>query len=340
MALYQSKSKPIQSQVQQYVSLAIMNQEKVKDPNINIVNGIHNIKGRTSVNILVTNYSNKHITFNKGEYIGHLEDINEEYHSQPHENLDAYTTSSVTTKRMMSEQVELDTFEPPHHKLKSNIKTKLEALLKEYESQFALDETSIGTTPLTEMSIDTGNSEPVSQKPYPIARKQYQWVKDKIEKLLSAKVIWENRSSWSAPVIVVPKGDRGKHLVIDYQTLNKVTSKFIWPIPKVEDIFSQVNGAKYFSTLDLRAGYHGIPLDEESIPQAAFTSSFGKFKYVKVPFGLAQAPAYFQELMTGILKDFNFAIAYLDNIIIFSKTVKEHIDHIKQVFKKLRSAHL
>ena len=110
---------------------------KGKDPNINIVNGIHNIKGRTSVNILVSNYSNQHITFNKGEYIGHLENINEEKNSQPHENSDAYTTSSVTTKRMMSEQVEPGTFEPSCHKLKLNTETKLEAILKEYELQFA-----------------------------------------------------------------------------------------------------------------------------------------------------------------------------------------------------------
>ena len=73
-------------------------------------------------------------------------------------------------------------------------------------------------------------------------------------------------------------------------------------------------------TLDLRAGYHHIPLDKPSIPKKAFNSPFGKYEYVKVPFGLAQAPVYFQELMTGILKDFNFAIAYLDDIIIFSKT--------------------
>ena len=89
-------------------------------------------------------------------------------------------------------------------------------------------------------------------------------------------------------------------------------------MPKVEDIFSQLNGAKYFSTLDLQAGYHHIPLDDASIPRTAFTSPFGKYEYIKVPFGRTQAPAYFQELMTGKLMDFNFAIAYLDDIIIFS----------------------
>ena len=241
---------------------------------------------------------------------------------------------------MISEQVEQDTFGPPHHKLKPNIKAKLEALLQEYESQFTRDETTIGTTPLTKMSTDTANSEPVSQKSNPMAMKHYQWVKDEIEKLLTVKVVRGSRSSWSAPFIVIPKGDGGKCLVIDYRALNKITRKFIWPMPKVEDIFSQMNGAKHFSTLDLQAGYHHIPLDETSVPKIAFTSPFGKYEYLKVPFGLAQAPAYFQELMIGILKDFNFAIACLDDIIIFSKTADEHLYHIKQVFKKLRSAHL
>ena len=120
------------------------------------------------------------------------------------------------------------------------------------------------------MTIDTGTSEPVSQKPYPIAMKHYQWVKDEIEKLLAAKVIHTSQSSWSAPIIVVPKGDGGKCLVIDYRALNKVTRKFTWPMLKVEDIFSKLNGATYFMTLDLRAGYHHIPLDKPSIPKNSF----------------------------------------------------------------------
>ena len=152
------------------------------------------------------------------------------------------------------------------------------------------------------MTIDTGTADPVSQKPYPIAMKHYGWVKDEIEKLLTATVIHTSCSRWSVPIIVVPKGDGGNHLVIDYSTLNKVTRKFTWPMLKVEDIFSKLNRATYFTTLDLHAGYHHIPLDKSSIPKTAFSLPFGKYEYVKVPFILAQAPAYFQELMTGILK--------------------------------------
>ena len=91
---------------------------------------------------------------------------------------------------------------------------------------------------------------------------------------------------------------------------------------------------------DLCTGYHHIPLDKSSIPKTAFNSPFGKYEYVKVPFRLAQVPAYFQELITGILKDFPFAIAYLDDIIIFSITPQEHLSHIGMVFDKLKSANL
>ena len=117
----------------------ISNQESTegKDPNINIVNGIHNIKGRTSIKVLVSNYSHKHVTLNKEEYIGHLENIDKKLYAHLQKNSEAHTTSSITTKKIMSEQVKQDTFEPTCHKLKPNIKAKLEALLKEYESQFA-----------------------------------------------------------------------------------------------------------------------------------------------------------------------------------------------------------
>ena len=114
-------------------------------------------------------------------------------------------------------------------------------------------------------------------------------VKDEIEKLLAAKVICTSCSSWSAPIMVVPNGGIGKHLIIDYRALNKVTRKFTLLKPKVEDIFSKLNGATY-TTLDLL-------LDKSSIPKTALNSPFRKYEYVKVPFGLTQAPAYFQELM-------------------------------------------
>ena len=244
---------------------------KGKDPNINIIDGIHKIKGKTSVNILVvSNYTNKHLTFHKGEYIRHLEPVVLDSTDQQ----ETHQTNSMTLKKMMSETVTPDTFNPSCHDLSADVQDKRKLLIQEYESQFAKDETTIGTTPLTSMTIDTGTSDPVSQKSYPIAMKHYQWVKEEIDKLLAAKVIHTSHSSWSAPIIVVPKGNGGKCLVIDYRALNKVTRKLTWPMAKVEDIFSKLNRATYFTTLDLRAGYHHIPLDKPSIPKTAFNSPF------------------------------------------------------------------
>ena len=189
------------------------NTSKGRDPNINIINGIHEIKGRASVNILVSNYTNKHLTFHKEEYIRHLEP--DGIDNTTIDQKETHQTNSITLQKMMAEQVKPDVFNAPCHDLSTNIQNDLDALLKEYESQFTKDETSIGTTPLTSMTINTGSSDPVSQKPYPITMKHYQWVKEEIEKLLTAKVIHSSRSSWSAPIIVVPKGDGGKCLVID-----------------------------------------------------------------------------------------------------------------------------
>ena len=303
------------------------------DTEVRLIDGVHDILRNATLQVLVINNSNQHVNFPKGMKIGHLE--------PPIDDLAQIPINSVTTQQMLPETVKLDSFTPPKYQLVSTTQQQLDYLLRAFKDQFVKDKTTIGTTPLTQMSIDIGDSDPVSQKPYPIAIKHYQWVKVEIDKLLEAGIIRNSHSSWSAPIIVVPKGDgRGKRLLIDYRALNKVTRKFVWPMPKVEDIFSQLNGAKYFSTLDLRAGYHHIGLTTDSIPKTAFTSPFGKYEYVKVPFELAQAPAYFQELITGVLKDLPFAMAYLDDIIIYSSTPEEHLEHIKTIFEKLRHAKL
>ena len=136
---------------------------KEKDPNINIIDAIHKIKGKTSVNILVSNYTNKHLTFHKGEFIGHLKPAVLDSTDQQ----EIHQTNSMTLKKIMPEPVTPDSFNLPCHELSTAVQNDLELLLQEYKLQFAKDETSIGTTPLTSMTIDTGTSDPVSQKTLP-----------------------------------------------------------------------------------------------------------------------------------------------------------------------------
>ena len=210
--------------------------------------------------ILVANYRNKHVTFNKGQCISHIE---------PYiDHMPQNAINSLTTQKKLDEHVQPDSFTPPLHTLPDDVRKSLNQPLETFKSQFSKDETSIGTIHLTKMQIDTGDAESVWQRPYPITMKHYDWVRSEINKLHDALVIHNSHSSWSAPIIVVPKGDGGKCLVIDYRALNKVTQKFVWPMSRVEDIFSKLKGAKYFSTFDLHAGYHHIPLDEDYSPNS------------------------------------------------------------------------
>ena len=138
-------------------------------------------------------------------------------------------------------------------------------MLIETKEAFAGDEREIGVTPLMKMSIDTGDNPPIAKKPYTLSVKHYHWVKDELDKLLEAGIIRESHSSWSAPIVVVPKADGGKHLCVEFRAPNAITRKYVWPMPKVDDIFSKMGKAKYFTTLNFRAVYHHTALDDDAI---------------------------------------------------------------------------
>ena len=133
--------------------------------------------------------------------------------------------------------------------------------------------------------------------------------------MLEAGVIRESHSSWSAPIVVVSKGDGGKRLCMDFRALNTITRTYVWPMPSAKDIFAKLGKAKFFTMLNLRSGYHHIALDDDAINKTAFVMPLGKYKYLKVPFGLVQVPAYFQNLMNKVMNGLHFTLAYLDDVI-------------------------
>ena len=177
------------------------------DPEVKLIDRVHDISCNVTLQVLVINNSNQHVNFPKGMKMGHLEPPIDELMQMP--------INSATTQWMLPKTIKPDSFTPPKYQLDATIQQQLGNLLRTFKDQFAKDETTIGTTPLTQMSIDTGDSDPVSQNPYLIAMKHYNWVKEEINKLLEAGVIRNSHSSWLAPIIVVPKGDGGKCLVID-----------------------------------------------------------------------------------------------------------------------------
>ena len=142
---------------------------------------------------------------------------------------------------------------------------------------------------ITKMQIETGDLAPVWQRPYPIIMKHYGRVRSEINRLLDAQVIHSSHSSWLAPIIVVPKGDCRKCLVIDYRALNKVTWKFVWPMPRVEDIFSKLNSTKYISTLNLYAGYHHKTPQWRSLFPKQLSHHLGNVNIFNFPFGTGRS---------------------------------------------------
>ena len=149
-------------------------------------------------------------------------------------------------------------------------------------------------------------------------------------------------SPWGSPIIFVDKRDGTTRLCVDYRKLNDVTIKNKYRLPKIEDLFDQLNGARIFSKIDLRTGYHQLKVRETDIPKTAFTTRYGFYEYIVMSFGLTNAPAYFMNLMNKVFMDYldKFVVVFIDDILIYSKNEKEHEEHLRIVLGTLRKHQL
>ncbi|KAL0544053.1 hypothetical protein IC582_019164 [Cucumis melo] len=179
---------------------------------------------------------------------------------------------------------------------------------------------------------------PISRAPYRMAPAELKELKVQLQELLDKGFIRPSVSPWGAPVLFVKKKDGSMRLCIDYRELNKVTVKNKYPLPRIDDLYDQLQGATVFSKIDLRSGYHQLRIKDEDVPKTAFRSRYGHYEFIVMSFGLTNAPAVFMDLMNRVFREFldTFVIVFIDDILIYSKTEAEHEEHLRMVLQTLR----
>jgi hypothetical protein len=182
----------------------------------------------------------------------------------------------------------------------------------------------------------------ISKRPYRMPVNELVELKKKIAELQSKGFIRPSSSPWGAPVLFVEKKDGTQRMCVDYRSLNEVTIKNRYPLPRIEDLFDQMKEASVFSKIDLRSGYHQLKIRESDIPKTAFRTRYGLYEYTTMSFGLTNTPAYFMYLMNKVFMEYldKFVMVFIDDILIFSKMEEEHEKHLRMVLEKLRSNQL
>ena len=224
-------------------------------------------------------------------------------------------------------------------------KQKLSSFLMQNSDVFSQSLSDIGKTDLYKHKIETlPGAKPVHQRFYrqdPIKKAE---TEKQTNEMLKANLIERSTSVWNSPVVLVKKKDGSWRFAVDYRKLNQITIPISHPLPRIEDVFDALgeSHATIFSTLDLNSAYFQIPLDPETKHKSAFVTHEGVFEFARMPFGLRNAPMSFQMLMSFVLKGLNwkFVLCYIDDILVFSPDLNTHLQHLQEVFQRLRDAKL
>ena len=223
--------------------------------------------------------------------------------------------------------------------------TRLEdiPIIKEFPDVFPDDISGLPPDREVEFTIDLiPETEPISIPPYRMAPAELRELKAQLEDLLSKGFIRPSISPWGAPVLFVKKKDGSLRLCIDYRQLNRVTIRNQYPLPRIDELFDQLQGSRVYSKIDLRSGYHQLRVQESDIPKTAFRTRYGHYEFLVMPFGLTNALAAFMDLMNQVFQPYldRFVIIFIDDILVYSGSLEEHSEHLRIVLQTLRERQL
>ena len=262
---------------------------------------------------------------------------------------------NVHDLRVLSKRTQNDTaLEPslPEHlyelysgsieELEDEDKMLVGTLLDTYQDVFSMGDHDLGRTNLVKHKIDTGTARPIRQPFRRLPLGQREEVERQVQGLLEKGAIQPSDSPWSSPVVLVAKKDGSKRLCIDYRKLNAVSQKDAFPLPRIDDTLDSLAGARWFCTLDMASGYWQVEMDPDARQKSAFSTNSGLYSWNVMPFGLCNAPATFERLMERVLSGLHWEtlLVYLDDVIVYGRTVSETIARLETVFQRFRSAGL
>jgi hypothetical protein len=183
---------------------------------------------------------------------------------------------------------------------------------------------------------------PISKRPYRMPPAKLAELRKQLQELLDKGFIRPSTSPWGCPALFVKKKDESLRMCVDYRPLNAVTIKNKYPLPRIDVLFDQLVGAKVFSKIDLRSGYHQIKIRASDIPKTAFSTRYGLYEFLVMSFGLTNAPAYFMYLMNSVFMPEldKFVVVFIDDILVYSKNEAEHTKHLHTVLQRLRDHQL
>ena len=297
-----------------------------------------------SLSCLVSSLQMKRLSRKRGNEV-HLvmvSDVRKES-AEPMRNQSEYTkpvASSTVTARDAREVSlhQLGTVQDVNVENVGNVKVK--RLINQFADVFP-DDLPSGLPPKRDIDhrielLD--GSEPPKSAVYRMSPAELNELKKQLNELLDKKFIQPSKSPFGAPVLFVKKKDGSMRMCVDYRALNKLTKKNSYPLPRVDELLDRLQGARYFSKIDLRSGYHQVRISDGDVEKTAFRTRYGHYEFLVLPFGLTNAPATFMHLMQQVFKEYldEFVIVFLDDILIYSRTEAEHINHIKKVLVKLR----
>jgi len=252
------------------------------------------------------------------------------------------STNGSSTRATKIQEIVQQLYEQLPDSLSSDTKQEVITLLERYESILSVDDYDLEFTNILSHKIDTGGNRPVREALRRHPQPYMQYIDDEVDKMLAANVIEPAQSDWASNVCLAKRKDGRLRFAIDYRRVNRLTKPDTYPLPRIDNCLDMLNGACWFSTLDLRSGFWQVAQDPVDADKTTFITRKGSFRFKVLAFGLQGSPSLFQRVMDLVLAGLTWdkCLVYIDDIIVYARTPEMMLERLEQVFERLQKHHL